>query len=270
MTTTREALRALVRRELRTVTRTRGHLALAVGFCLAVLGLVWTSESTGYVTAVLALLTPLEVLLPALTAAFVYRAVLGDRERGELALVRTYPVRARTYVAGVFVGRATALLGAVLAPLLLALVLVAFLGAQDTFLATHGGLDSPALFARFIALTALFVAVLTAVFTALSAIVRTVRRGIALAVALVVVLVVGLDLALVAGLATEFLPEGALSLLLVLGPNGAYRSLVLQTAVAPVVTGPVQAGAPVPALLGLLAWGTGALLVAVFATATTD
>jgi ABC-2 type transport system permease protein len=264
------ALRATVRRELRTVSRTRVHLLLAGGFGLAVVGLVWLSGATGYVPTVLSLLTPLEVLLPVLTAAFVYRSVLGDRERGELALVRTYPTRVRTYVLGVYLGRATALLGAVLVPLLLVMTMVA-LGSRDaTFLVQHSGLDSPTLFVRFVVLTALFAAVLAAVFTALSAVVRAVRRGIALAVALVVVLVVGLDLAIVAGLATGLLPEGVLPVVLTLTPNGAYRSLVLETVVAPVVTSPVRAGAPLPAVLGLLAWGVGSLLVGTLAVSLAD
>lgn len=264
------ALRAVVRRELRTVTRTRVHLLLSGGFALAVIGLVWLSGATGFVPAVLSLLTPLEVLLPVLTAAFVYRSILGDRERGELALVRTYPAPIRTYVAGVYLGRATALLGTLLVPLLFVLVMIALTSVDATFIVQHSGLDSPTLFVRFAVLTALFVAVLTAIFTALSAVVRVVRRGVALAVALVVVLVVGLDLAIVAGLATEILPESALPVVLTLTPNGAYRSLVLETVVAPVVTSPVQAGAPLPALLGLLAWAAGSLVVGTLAIALNE
>jgi ABC-type transport system involved in multi-copper enzyme maturation permease subunit len=266
----RTALRAVIRRELRTLARTRVHLLLAGGFVLAVVGLVWVSGSTGFVPTALSLLTPLEVLLPLLTAAFVYRAVLGDRERGELALIRTYPTRIRTYVAGVYLGRVTALLGAVLVPLLIVLVMVALGSVESTFLVQHSGLDSPVLFVRFAVLTALFVAVLAAIFTALSSVVRVLRRGVAVAVAVVVLLVVGLDLLIVAGLATDLLPESALPVVLTLTPNGAYRSLVLETVVAPVVTSPVRAGAPVPAVLALLAWGLGSLLVATLAITHSD
>ncbi|MEF8819938.1 MAG: ABC transporter permease subunit [Haloferacaceae archaeon] len=264
------AFRATVRRELRTVARSGGALALAGAVGSALVGLAWASTSTAYATTVLSLLTPVELLVPALTAALCYRSVLGDRERGELALVRTYPVRLRTYLAGVYVGRATAVVVASVVPLLVAAAVPALRGPESAFLATHGGLDSPVLFARFVVLTALFAATITAVVVALSAVARTVRRGVALAAALVVVVVVGLDLAVVAGLATGLLPEEALAAALVVGPNGAYRSLVLQTVVAPVVTSPVRAGATLPALASLFVWSGGALVVATRAAARYD
>ncbi|MFC7081678.1 ABC transporter permease [Halorussus caseinilyticus] len=109
---------AVVGRELTTVVRTRAFLALAGGFAAVVAVLAWTAGAVGYVPLVLDLLTPVEVLVPALALAFGYRSVLGDDERGELDVIRTYPVSRATFVLGVYLGRAAALLVALVVPLL--------------------------------------------------------------------------------------------------------------------------------------------------------
>lgn len=247
------AFRAVIGRELVTVVRTRAYLALTVGFGLAVLAAAWLSGGAGYATLALALVTPLELLVPVLVAAGAYRTILGDRERGELAVFRTYPLSGWTYVAGAYAGRATVIVAATLAPLVavfLAVPLVA--GSSGTFLAQHGGLDSPVLFVRFVVLTALYAAAATGLVVALSAVVRGTSRGLAAALGLVVVLAVGTDLAVVMGLATGVVERGALPAVLALSPASAYRGLVLRFVVDPAVTGSVGSVPPALALVGLI------------------
>lgn len=254
---------AVVDREVRTVVRTRSFALLGAGFALVVLGLAWAGGAAGFVPVVLTLLAPLEVLVPALALAFGYRAVLGDARRGELEVLRTYPLTRVELVLGVYLGRAAALLVAVVVPLVLAGVLAGVLGgARSTVFAAHGGADSVVLYLRFVVLTGLFALVALAVALVVSTTVSSLRGAIALGTAAVVVLVVGLDLGLVAGLAGGVLPDGALPWLLSLSPNSAYRGLVLETVVSAV--GPTgERTAPLVAnVLGLAVWWAGALTAA--------
>lgn len=255
----------LVDRELRTVARTRTFLALSLGFAAVVVGLALAGGGVraGYLPLATDLLGPLTLLVPVLAFAFGYRAVVGDAERGELAMLRSYPVPARWLVAGVALGRAGALLVAVLAPLLLAGLLVpALADPGSSVLASHGGVDGAVLYLRFVVLTAAFALVALAVAVAASAVAGTGRRALALAVALLVVLVVGLDLGLVAALAGG-VGEDALPALLAASPTSAYRGLVLATVVDVAGTGGVRAAAPLANAAGLLAWLLAAYAVAV-------
>jgi ABC-2 type transport system permease protein len=259
-----DRLFAVVGRELTTVVRTRAYVALAVSFALIVGGLAWTANTVGYVPLVLDLLTPVEVLVVALAVAFGYRAVLGDRERGELDVVRTYPVSRPTFVLGVYLGRASALLVAVLVPLAAVAVLVPVFGGVGTgVIASHAGTDSPAVYARFVALTALFTLVVAAAAVAVSAAARTGRSGLALAVTLGLALAVGFDAGILAGLAGGAISEGALQWLLALSPNSAYRGLVLETVVGGVGETGVPTASPAASALGLVGWLAGTLAVAV-------
>ena len=258
-------LATLIDRELRTVARTRAYLVLSVGFALVVLGLAWTGGTAGFVPVVLTLLTPMEVLVPALAVAFGYRAVLGDARRGELDVLRTFPVTRFEAVLGVYLGRASALFVAVSLPLLLAGVLAGLLGgASSTVFVTHGGADSVLLYLRFVVLTAVFALVTLAVALVVSTAMTSLRGAIALGVALVVVLVVGLDLGLVAGLAAGVVPDWALQWLLALSPNSAYRGLVLQTVVGPVGLADVRAAPALANVVGLALWLAGGLALAVW------
>ena len=85
--------RALFVRELRTVVRTRVYLLVALGVWALVVALVATGGGgqSGYLPAVVDLLLPLELLVPAIAIAVGYRSVVADLERGELAPGCTWP-----------------------------------------------------------------------------------------------------------------------------------------------------------------------------------
>lgn len=266
----RSRLFAVVGRELTTVLRTRAFLALAGGFAAIVAVLAWTAGAAGYVPLVLDLLTPVELLVPALALAFGYRTVLGDEESGELDVIRTYPVSRSTFLLGAFLGRAAALLVAVLVPLLaVALLVPAFGGVKTSVIASHAGTDSPLLYLRFVVLTAAFALVVTAVALAVSTTASSSRAAIAVAVAFGVALVVGFDAGVLAGLAGSVLPEGALRFVLALSPNSAFRGLVLETVVGGVETDAPSAS-PVASIVGLALWLAGALAVAIVTTWPAD
>ncbi|MFB6155593.1 MAG: ABC transporter permease [Haloferacaceae archaeon] len=256
---------AVTEREFRTVLRTRAYAVLGAGFLVLTVAMAWTGGATGYVPLTLDLLTPTEVLVPALALAFGYRSILGDEERGELDVVRTYPVSRWGYVLGVYLGRATALLTVVLVSLLLAAGLVPLVGgAQSSVIASHAGADSALLYLRFVVLTAVFALVVLAVALAISAGASSTRAAIALGVALLVALAVGLDLGVVAGLASGVVGDSELAYVLALSPNSAFRGLVLESVVSAVTTPSVRAAAPLANVTGLLAWFTASLLVAVW------
>lgn len=258
---------AVVEREYTTVLRTRSLLALAGGFGAVVVSLAWVAGTTGYVPAVLNLLTPVEVLVPALAVAFGYGAVLGDRTRGELDVVRTYPLERREYLLAVYLGRSVILLFAVLVPLFLVAVLVALTGgAKTSVLASHAGADSFVLFVRFVVLSGLLALVSLAVAVAVSAAAGGPRSAAALGIGAVFALTVGIDLAIVAGIGTAF-PSDALPIVLAFSPTGAYRGLVLGSVLDVSLAEAPSSGAPLLSLAGLLAWLLGSLALAVLAIA---
>jgi ABC-2 type transport system permease protein len=259
-----ERLLAVVGRELDTVVRTRAYAAVAVGFAVVVVGLAWQGGVPGYVPLTLDLLTPLEALVPVLAVGFGYRAVLGDARRGEVEMLRTFPLTRTEFVLGVYLGRALAVLAVVVVPLVVAGALTATSGGpRTTVIASHGGADSPVLYVRFVLLTVVFALVVLAVAVAASAAATSLRAAVALAVLVVVALVVGLDLGLVAALSGGYVGEGGLQWLLGLSPNSAYRGLVLETVVRPVSTAEVAAANPLVSLVGLGLWLAGGLVAAV-------
>ncbi|MFC6730499.1 ABC transporter permease, partial [Natronoarchaeum mannanilyticum] len=109
---------AVFERELGTLARNRLYPLLAVGFAALIVAIALGSDVSGYVPLVATLLTPIELLVPVLVAAMGYRSILGDRERGELDVLRTYPATREEYVVGVFLGRLVAITATVVAPLL--------------------------------------------------------------------------------------------------------------------------------------------------------
>lgn len=251
----RTRILATVERELVTVRRTPALLVTAAGFGVVLLALAWAGGSTGYVPVVLTLLTPLEVLVPTLAVAIGYRAIRADAQRGELELLRTYPITRGETVVGVYLGRAVVLLVALFVPLSLVATLVLVTGgAQSTVFPTHGGADSVLLFVRFVVLSALYGLVTLAAAIAVSSAARSLRGAIALGTGLIVVVAIGLDLALVAGLAAGVVPDGALQWLLAASPNSAYRGLVMQTVVAAVGASTFDAAPAAANLLGLSLW----------------
>lgn len=255
---------AIARREFRTVLRTRLVALLGLGYVALVVGFVLLSRPGGYLPAVLDLILPHEALVPLLAFALGYRAILGDYERGELETIRTFPVSPRAYVLGVYAGRAVVLLCVVLAALLAVGVVVAVGGKpQTSVLAAHATADTPVAFARFVVITAIFALVALALAMLVSTVARSIRAGIALAAVVVAMLVVGLDGGLLVAATGGLVPPGALTGLLALSPNAAYRSLVFSLAVAPTGATELPVGAATgPALLGLVAWFGASLAVA--------
>lgn len=254
---------AVVSRELRTLRRSPAVWTAAVAFATLVVGTGTVGTPGGYVPLVVALLAPVELGVPALAVAAAYRSILDDRASGELSVVQTYPVDRWTYVLGVAVGRLSVVLAVVAASLLVAGATVPLAGSESTFLATHPGLDSPALYLRFVALSAAFAAVVTTVVVGVSAAATTARRALAAALGVVAVGAVGVDAAVVAGLGAGVLPPEAVGVALALGPDGAYRGLVVAAAIDPVATAPVGVAPPVSAAASLLCWTVGAVLLGV-------
>lgn len=196
-------------------------------------------ELSSYVPLVLSLLLPLEVVVPALAAAFGFRSVLSDREREELTVLRTFPLSPSSYVLGVYVGRLVPLLLTIGMPLFCLSIAVPLFGGAETFLYQTSGLGSPVLYFRFVSLPLLFGAVLLSLMVFLSSIPGTGRRALVLVVATILVSTLGVDL--VAIFATSGTGAAqAVPALTVLGPNGAYRSLVLALVVDPVLSNTVD------------------------------
>jgi len=254
-------------RELRTIVRTPALLALAAAFAVSVVGVAWagTGGGGGFVPLTLDLLTFVEVLVPLLAVAFGYRSILGDRQTGELDVLRTFDVERLSYVGGVYLGRALALVALVVGTLLVVGLFVPFLTADiPTFLAINAAADSGVRYVRFVFLSAAFTLVVLAATVGISAATRTIRTAFALAAALALALVLGIDTALVAGLASGVIPEDGLAVLLALSPNSAFRGLVLSSAVGVVGGADVAAGNSVLNALGLLVWWIGSLSIALW------
>lgn len=266
MTAREELDRALVvaQREFLTLLRTRAVAVLALGYLAVVVGLAVAAGTAGYLPLTLDLLRPVEILVPVLAFAFGYRAILADAERGELETIRTYPVSRLVFVGGVYLGRLAGFLTVVLVPLLLAGALVAAGPAgRVSVVAAHGTVDSPAVYLRFVTLTAGFALVLLAIATAVSAVARSTREALALVTVLFIALVVGFDASVVAVISGGVVGPDAIAPLLALSPNSAYRGLVLTVAVGEVYTRGATAGAPLLSALGLLVWFGASLAVAV-------
>ena len=258
-----DQLLTVVERELRSVRRNPALLALVGGLVLVVVG-VARLRGAGYIPLALDLVTVLEFLLPVVAFALGYRSLLADRVRGELDMLRTYPIDRTTLVVGIFLGRAIPLLAGLIGSLVVAGVVVSMVGGpRSTVLATHTGGDAPVLFGRFIVLSAAFALVALAVALAISASAASARRALALAGGLLVALVIGFDLAVIGGLGGGLVPDPLLEWLIAVSPNSAYRGLVLETVVAPVSADGGATANPAASAIGLGAWLLGALGVAV-------
>lgn len=260
-----EQLRAVAQREFDTLVRSRAYALLAAVFGLIIVGFPLVGGVGGYLPVVLDLLWPVEVLIPVLAFGFGTWTVLADAQRGELEVIRTYPVTRGTYVLGVYLGRAVGLLVAILLALLVVAVAVALLREPATsVLASHGTVDSPAYLVRFAVLSAGYGLVALALAMAVSSLARSRRSGVAAGAVAVLAVVVGLDLAVVLGLGHGLLGEGTLALALGISPPSAFRGLVLSSAAGGFVeTGPAAASVPasVAGLLGWLVVGLGVAVV---------
>jgi len=245
---------AIAWREVSTVARTRSYLLLPVGLLAVFAGTLRAGGGLegGYVPTAVDLLLPLELLVPLVAVALGYRAFGGDNDDRPVLL--TYPVSKRSLVAGVFVGRLVGLAGIVGTPLAVVGVVVSRVGGHESrVFATHGGVDSPVLFVRFLALTICFGAVVLAMAMAASILVRSGRAALAAALAVGVAVVAGGDLLALAGLTADAIGDDALGTALAASPNAAYRGLVLETVVG-VATDRGAAIDTAAAVAGLAGW----------------
>jgi len=218
------------RRELATVVRTPGYGVLAVGLLVALGGLLAAGGggATGFVPAVVDLLLPTEALVPLVAVVLGYRALLTDTASGELAVIRTYPVRVGEYVAGVLLARLVALVAAVGVPYAVIGAVVWLTAAPDTgIFATHTGVDSPLLYVRFLAFVLLLGAAYVSLAAAVSALAASRRSAIALGSLALVAGVLGGDLVLLRSLAGGASPT-TVPASIALAPNGAFRGLVFE------------------------------------------
>lgn len=255
MSTDHDRLVATFEREFRTVVRTRVYAVVALGFALSVLTLAIVGGVSSYVGVVLDLVVPLEVLVPVLSAAFGYRALLADERSGELPIVRTFPLGRTTYVAGILLARAVAVVVAVLVPLLVLTVTTPLLtGGSSRYLLRQTTYDGPVLFVRFTLLTLVASVVFLAAVLAVSAVARRTRSAIALVTVLLVALTVGLDLLIVSGYALSLFSPETLPWLLPLSPASAYRGLVYGLVIDPATAASLQAGSTLLNAGGLLVW----------------
>jgi ABC-type transport system involved in multi-copper enzyme maturation permease subunit len=248
-------LAAVAQREFDTLVRTRTYAALAAVYGLVVVTVPFLGGLAGYLPLVLDLLGPVELLVPVLAVGFGTWTVLADAHRGELDVIRTYPVDRVTYVLGAYLGRAVGLLVAMVVPLvLLVLVTPVVREPATSVLASHGTVDSPTYFARFVVLTSLYGLVALALAMAVSSLARSRRPGVAAAILAVLVVVFGLDVLVVLGVDQGLLGPATLPLALGASPPAAFRGAVLATAAGGLVeTGPPVANAAA-SLLGLAGW----------------
>ncbi|QKY17904.1 copper ABC transporter permease [Halorubrum sp. CBA1229] len=224
------AVATVFRRELATVIRTPGYGVLAVGLFVALGGLLAAGGggATGFVPAVVDLLLPTEALVPLVAVVLGYRALLTDAASGELAVIRTYPVRVGEYVAGVLLARTVALVAVVGVPYAVIGGVVWLTAAPDTgIFATHSGVDSPLLYLRFLAFVLLLGAAYVSLAAAVSALAASRRSAIALGVLALVGGVLGGDLVLLRSLAAGASPT-TVPASIALAPNGAFRGLVFE------------------------------------------
>jgi ABC-type transport system involved in multi-copper enzyme maturation permease subunit len=249
----------IVDREFHTVFRSRTLLAVAGFFGLVVVSLAGaaTGAPGGYVSLTLDLLAPIEVLVPVLAFSFIYRSVQGDHERGELDVMRTYPLSRVEYLVGVYLGRVVGLLLVVIGALVIAGIIGSFSAEEPvSFLATHAAGDTPVVFVRFVFLTAGYTLVVSSLAVAASAATRRTRDVLALSIGLLLLVAIGLDILLVGLLSAETIGQGSLHVFLGLSPASAFRGLVVETAVAPALaeSPPIAAASPVINVVGLAVW----------------
>ena len=261
-------LSAVIRREVSTAVATKTNLGLWIGFVAVLLAVAWFGGGmqVGYVSTIIDLLTPLELLVPVIALVFGYQAILADERRGVLDVLRTYPIRPWQMVIGVYAGRAIGLV-AIVATALSTLIYPIFLteAHRPVFYATHTGSDSVGLFLRFIVLTVCFALVVLAVAIAISALVGTTRTAIAAAGVATFGLLFVADIALVFALSRGLVAESSLASSIAISPLSAYRGLVLETTVAVTAgTGP-RTASPLASALGLVIWWLGSLLAAAVA-----
>jgi len=269
MTGRLDAFWTVFAREIRGAARNRTYALLALALGLVVFGLAGTGNgpSSGYVPTVVDVLLVVEVVVPAVAFAVGYRSITDDAVRGTLDVLATYPLPPWVYVAGVYAGRAVALLSVVLVPLSILGVVVAASAAPDTMVfATHRGVDSPLLFVRFVTLTAAFALTALAIAVAVSALADSRRRAILLALVGLLIVVVGADVTVLRAITGGLVDVDVdLGTILGLSPSSAYRGLVFETVLYVAFAERGEFVSVPVAAAGLLGWSVSALLVATLA-----
>jgi ABC-2 type transport system permease protein len=254
-----ERVFVLANRELKTIIRNRGLLVVAIGFFATIVGLGGTSMGSpgGYVSLTYNLLIPVTVLVPVLAFAFGYQSIRGDATRGEVDMIRTYPVSRLEYVLGVTLGRSGAVLLVVFTSLVVAGA-VTSTGIESTasYLATHNAGDTVVVYARFVLFALLYSLVVVSLVVAASAASRTEREALALTAAVVLIIVFVLDLGLITLISMGFLSDGSFTAFVAVGPSSAFRGLVLQLSILPAIasTSGVNAASPLLSAVALLFW----------------
>lgn len=259
-----EPLQPIVGRELLTVVRSRVYLGLVFGVFVVLFGMLFAGGGSeiGYVPSAIDLLTPLELLVPVVAVALGYRTITDDARRGELEVLKTYPVSAWQYVLGVFIGRAIALVVAVGVPLTVVGLYLSTQSPPDpSTLATHSGIDSPLLFVRFILITICYSLVALSLALFVSAIAWSRRTAIGLAILLFGLVAAGIDIVLLRGFGTGWIQGQQLTTLLALSPASAYRGLVFETVLYVAFDTDSGYASPVASVLGLGGWLTFSLAV---------
>lgn len=257
-------VQAIFARELLTVLRARSSYVLFLGVTAVSAGIVLaTGSQPAFVPVAVDLLLPMELLVPAVAIALGYRTIAADDRRGELAVLRTYPVPPVRYVFGVFLGRAAAMTVVLAGPLALVGVYVALSPSPGSaLLATHEGVDSPVVFARFVVLTVAFGLTVLAMALAASALARSRPTALVLGIVVLGVVVLGLDLLVVRGFAGGWIGSGQLTTALAVSPTSAYRGLVFETVLSTATDSDLQQASVLLSTAGLLGWTALSLLVA--------
>lgn len=132
-------------------------------------------------------------------------------------------------------------------------------------IATHSGVDSPALFVRFVALTVAYGLVVLALALAVSAIAWSRRVAIVLGVVILGAIVVGVDLVLLRGFGTGWVGTHQLTAFLAASPASAYRGLVFETVLYAAFDAESGYASPVASTLGLLGWLIASLVLTIVA-----
>lgn len=223
----------------------------ALAFALALIGSAPVGETRipplSVTTVSLASLSVYLIPLIALTAA--YDAIVGERERGTLLLLLTYPVARWQVVTGKFLGHCG----------VIALAIVLGYGSAGLFLAAGGEVDGTH-WAQFTALLGSSL-LLGAVFVALACLIsvgtssRATAAGLAIGLWLLLVVVYDLLLlGLVVGGSEGTISEGLFRILVLLNPADTYRLFNLTgSEAASLVSGSAGlATANLPSATGLL------------------
>ncbi len=266
------AVATIAGREIRDALRNRWVVAATLVLCVFALSLAFLgSAPTGTVAASPLAVTAVSLssltifLIPLIALLLSYDAVLGEIDRGTMALLLTYPVARWEVIVGKFLGHVAVLAFA---------TLVGYGAAGLALWLTSESAD-PHAWQAFGAMVGSSV-LLGAAFVALGYLVNTLVRdrgtaaGVAVGIWLVLVLVY--DMALLGGLVADqgrFLTPGVLNWLLLLNPADAYRLFNL-AGLSDVSTFSGLGGlseqvriSPATLILALAAWAVLPLLLAI-------